>query len=124
MTGVLQKEIYRIGTLTMDSWNEEQRGPKQALIEAPSKTIWKYQIPVKENFTIDLPIGAEIIRFENENGLLWLWAVVEPQASTEERRLLAFKTGAEIPAVPLKYLGCAAIFIQAELMLYYFEHES
>lgn len=104
-----------------DQWNEAERGPKMALVKNPSRTIWKYQIPVLEDFTIKLPTGAEIIRFANEGGKLWLWAVVNPSAEIEDRRLLAFKAGAEMPSEPMDYLGCAAIYIQAELMLYYFE---
>lgn len=104
-----------------DAWDEKLRGPKQALVKKPTRTIWKYQIPVLEDFTVDLPEGAEIIRFKNEGGLLWLWAVVRPDNPIEKRRLLAFKAGAEMPEAPLTYLGCAAIYVQAELMLYYFE---
>lgn len=105
----------------MDSWNEKERGPKQALIEKPTKAIWKYQIPVLEVFDVELPAGAEIIRFENEGGKLWLWAVVAPDAPIKPITIYAFKTGAEISTdKELKYIGCAAIFIQAELMLYYF----
>ena len=104
-----------------DAWNEEERGPKLALIERPKRTIWKYQIPVLEDFEIELPKNSKIIRFGNEGGMLWLWAVVRPDNPKETRRLLAFKTGAEIPEGKMKYLGMAPIFIQAELMLYYFE---
>lgn len=105
----------------MDSWNEEERGPKQAIVETPMKTIWKYQIPVLEIFDVELPKGAEIVRFANEGGKLWLWAVVEPDAPLEPITLRAFKTGAEMPTgISLRYLGCAAIYIQQELMLYYF----
>lgn len=105
----------------MDSWNVDERGPKQALVEKPARTIWKYQIPVLEDFTVELPKGAEIIRFKNEGGKLWLWAVVNPDAEIVPKRLLAFKAGAEMPDDNMRYLGCAAIYIQAELMLYYFE---
>ena len=105
----------------MDNWDETERGPKMAIVEKPNRTIWKYQIPVLEDFTIGLPEGAEIIRFANEGGKLWLWAIVQPDAPHVPRHLLAFKTGAEMPQIPLRYLGCAAIYIQAELMLYYFE---
>ena len=105
-----------------DSWNEKERGPKQALVQVPKRTIWKYQIPILEDFEIELPAKADIIRFANEGGKLWLWAVVRPRTYLEKRRLLAFKTGAEMPDIPLTYLGCAPLYIQAELMLYYFEH--
>ena len=121
MIGTCVKEAWR-GTWTMDdSWNENERGPKQALVEKPKRVIWKYQIPVLEDFEVELPTGAQIIRFDNEGGKLWFWAVVQPDAPIESKRLLAFKTGAEIPDIAMNYLGMAAIFIQAELMLYYFE---
>lgn len=105
----------------MESWDEKERGEKQALVKKPNRTIWKYQIPVLEEFTVDLPKGSEIIRFENEGGKLWLWAVVSPNEPIEPIRLLAFKTGAEMPNIDMEYLGSAAIYIQAELMLYYFK---
>jgi len=106
----------------MDNWDEETRGEKQALVETPAKTIWKYQIPILEEFTINLPINAEIIRFANEDGLLWLWAIVDPNIDLESRTIYAFKTGAEMPTdKTLGYLGMAPIYIQQELMLYYFE---
>lgn len=108
-------------TLINVDWDDSERGPKMALVEKPSRTIWKYQIPVLEDFTISLPKGAEIIRFANEEGRLWIWAIVCPDAELKPRRILAFKAGAEMPDDKLKYLGCAAIYIQAELMLYYFE---
>lgn len=104
-----------------DSWDESTRGPKMALIEKPSKTIWKYPIPILEDFEIELPEGAQIIRFANENGFLFLWAVVSPDNKLQKRRIRAFKTGAEMPTENLAFLGYAPIYIQAELMLYYFE---
>ncbi len=105
-----------------DAWDENERGPKQALVKKPKRTIWKYQIPVLEVFNVDLPKGANIIRFANEGGKLYLWADVCPDEEIEPITLHAFKTGAEIPTdKDLTYLGCAAIYIQQELMLYYYQ---
>lgn len=104
-----------------DSWNEEERGPKQALIKEPTQTIWKFQIPVLEEFTVDIPGGGVPIRFDNQGGKLWMWAICSPGQPTKPLRFRAFKTGAEMPVdSPMSYVGCAAIYIQAELMLYYF----
>jgi hypothetical protein len=85
--------------------------------------IWKYQMPVAEKFTLNLPAGAQIIRMAGENGLLWLWAVVDTSADLEERHFEAFKAGGTMPDNLESYVfrGMAAIYIQAELMLYIFE---
>lgn len=86
-------------------------------------TIFKYQMPVSESFEMKLPKGAEIIRMNGEMGGLWLWAVVDTEADDETRKFHAFKCGGSgmSPDMNLTYRGCAAIYIQAELMLYIFE---
>lgn len=104
-----------------NGWNAEIRGPKMS--GDTGNRIWKYQIPVKEEFSVDLPEGAQIIRFANEGGLLYLWAVVDTSAPIKPVFIEAFKAGGTMPddLHRHRYLGMAPIYIQAELMLYYFE---
>lgn len=88
------------------------------------KTIYKYQMPFAETAKIQLPVGAEVIRCAGLDGFLWIWAIVDTEAPVELRTFYLFKTGAEMPThLKLRYLGCGAIFIQMELMLYIFEEE-
>ena len=89
------------------------------------RKIYKYQLPIKEQFELELPIGAEIIRIDGLEGSIWLWALVDIKAKTEKRTFYMFKTGGDIPENlgKLKYLGCGSIFIQMELMLYIYEEE-
>lgn len=102
------------------TWNEQIRGPRMS--EATGRVIFKYQMPVLEQFTMDLPLGAEIIRLEDQGGMFWMWAVVDTDAPTEKRFFRAFKTGAKIPDdIELKYVGFCAVFVQMELGLYIFE---
>lgn len=107
--------------MAKDQWDEKLRGPKMGI--GTGKVIYKYQIPVSEHFTMSLPKGAEIIRLHGENGLLWLWAIVDTDQDDEKRKFHAFKCGGSgmNELSNLKYIGCAAIYIQAELMLYFFE---
>lgn len=101
-------------------WDAETRGPRMS--EATGKVIFKYQMPVLEQFAMELPEGAEILRMEDQGGMFWMWAVVDTEAPTETRSFMAFKTGATIPRdVNLKYVGFCAIFVQMELGLYIFE---
>lgn len=88
------------------------------------KTIYKYSLPVQEKFVIELPGGATIIRVDDVDGLFWLWAIVDPTADREPRRIECYKTGQaiETPLEHLKYLGCCKLFIMQELCLYMFEN--
>ena len=103
------------------TWNEATRGPRMS--EATGKVIFKYQMPVKEVFSIDLPKDAQIIRVADLDGMFWLWAIVDTNAPMEKRYFRAFKTGAKIPDDfdTSHYLGMCAVFIQMELGLYIFE---
>lgn len=104
----------------MNSWDETLRGPMMS--NAMGRVIFKYQMPVLESFTMQLPKNAEIIRVEDQDGMFWMWAVVNTDAELEDRNFLAFKTGAKMPDnVPLKYIGFCKIFVQMELGLYIFE---
>lgn len=102
------------------SWDTQLRGPRMS--QTTGRVIFKYQMPVLEQFTIDLPKNAEIIRVQDQDGVFWLWAVVDTDAPMEKRYFRAFKTGASIPnGIELKYIGFCAIFVQMELGLYIFE---
>lgn len=101
-------------------WDEATRGPRMS--EATGKVIFKYQMPVLERFTMKLPVGAEIIRMEDQGGMFWLWAVVDTNAPLEERYFHAYKTGAAMDGeANLKFVGFCAVFVQMELGLYIFE---
>lgn len=84
--------------------------------------IFKYRVPFMEEVKMQLPQGAQVIRIDGLDGALWLWAVVDKGAPLEERVFHLFKTGAAMPSsTTYRYLGCGAIFIQMELMMYVFE---
>lgn len=104
----------------MDTWNEDLRGPRMS--NATGRVIYKYQMPVLEQFEMELPVGAEILRVQDMDGMFWMWAMVNTESPTERRKFVAFKTGAKIPDdLNIKYIGFCAIFVQMELGLYIFE---
>ena len=89
------------------------------------KAIYKYRLPFMEKAVVDMPQDAEIIRIDGLDGALWIWAIIDTEAEIEAREFFLFKTGAEMPDDILdfeyQYLGCGAIFIQMELMMYVFQ---
>lgn len=88
--------------------------------------IFKYPIPVKEKFTIDLPAGARLVRVEDVDGLFYLWAIVnsDPDHPKETRYFENYKTGQpiETPLENLVQVGICKIFVMQELCLYVFEN--
>lgn len=104
----------------IDQWDEQTRGKKMS--SSTGRVIYKYQMPVMEHFTMQLPAGAEIIRMDGIDGMFWLWAVVDTNVPDAPRRFHAVKCGGNMPEIQdLKYVGCCAVFVQQELMLYIFE---
>lgn len=69
------------------------------------RTIWKY--PVKSCLaTIDLPDGAQIVRFDAQGfGELFIWAVVDTEAPKVPRYFQVVMTGEEIGFEYNRYIG-------------------
>ena len=86
-------------------------------------TIFKYQIPVQEKFTLNLPDGANIIRVEDVDGMFFMWAMVDTEKEPTKRYFECYKPGMPIVTEPskLKFLGTCKLFIMQELCLYVFE---
>jgi len=86
--------------------------------------IFKYPLHVKEKQELTLPAGARIIRAEDVDGLLFLWAIVDtnPDHPKEVRYIEFYKTGQPIDKPDeLVYIGLCKVFIMMELGLYCFE---
>ena len=106
--------------LQEDQWDESLRGKKMS--EASGRVIFKYQMPVLEQFSMQLPTGAEILRVADQGGMFWLWALVRTDVPDEARHFRAYKCGGKIPDdLILLYVGMCAVFVQQELGLYIFE---
>jgi hypothetical protein len=105
----------------IDQWDESLRGKKMS--DTTGRVIFKYQMPVLEQFTMTLPAGAEILRVQDQGGMFWLWAMINTEVPDEIRHFRAFKCGGKIPDDTgiLRYIGFCAIFVQQELGLYIFE---
>lgn len=108
-------------TSAAPSWDEGTRGPQMSSVSG--RTIYKYQMPVKEEFELVLPVGAQIIRVDSIDGIFWMWAVIDNRKSDfKKRSFRAFKTGAAIPTDnELNYIGFCTLHIQQQLGLYIFE---
>lgn len=67
-------------------------------------TIWKYQIPLVDEFTLRMPKGACILTVQAQNNHGCLWAMLNPEAEPEERRFCVVGTGDPMPP-GVQYVG-------------------
>lgn len=60
------------------------------------KTIWKYEVPISDLFTLRMPQGAKLLDVQLQAGIPQLWALVDPSAPVVSRGLRLHGTGHDI----------------------------
>lgn len=56
-------------------------------------TIWKYEIPIKSNFSLIIPIEYKILDFKIQNGVPVIWALVNPESARNSISFCIYGTG-------------------------------
>ena len=70
------------------------------------KTIYKYPLPVTDEFEVLLPVGARILTVQVQNDTPCLWAEVDAEQTVMASHAFnLFGTGHPVPAAPGTYLG-------------------
>lgn len=69
------------------------------------KAIWKIPIPIEDVFTLDMPVGAEILSAQTQDNSIQLWAMVDPAASGEPRTFRLAGTGHPLGDHHLEFIG-------------------
>lgn len=87
------------------------------------KTIHKFILPMKEECEIEMPYMALILRAENQDGFVCLWAIVDTAAPKVKRYFNLYKTGQEVKENPdnLFLIGRADIHVGMDLGMWVFE---
>lgn len=69
------------------------------------KTIWKYQLNRVAQAKIDIPIGAQILSAQMQDGIIAVWALVDPAAPKQPKAFHIFGTGWDIEETSLCYVA-------------------
>jgi hypothetical protein len=70
-----------------------------------SETIWKFEIPVRDSFEVSMPMGAEVLCVQAQQGEPCIWARVDRlEKKRVDRRFCLRGTGHELGLVG-KYIG-------------------
>lgn len=84
--------------------------------------VYKYEVPLTDNFELELPAGAKLLSFQSQSGTPVLWALVDSEALKEKRRFRLAGTGHPIEedAERLVFIGTAQ-FHSGSLVFHLFE---
>ena len=89
------------------------------------RTIWKFEVPEQDKFTLELPAGAEFLSVQRQFDGTQAWFLLDPEASKATRRFLVVGTGHTI-TIPetkkLDYLGTFQLY-DGRLVFHLFEYD-
>lgn len=69
------------------------------------KAIWKFQIPIEDLFSLEMPKGAEILSAQNQYEGGVMWAICDEQAEKVQRTFRIYGTGHSINPDGHTYIG-------------------
>jgi len=61
--------------------------------------VWKYDVPSKNEFTLDLPTGYEVLSVQSQRGKLQMWVRHDTDRAKEPVKFCLVGTGMQLPAV-------------------------
>ena len=79
---------------------------------------------MKEESVIEMPYNAKIIKGENQEGFVAIWAIVDLNAPLVKRSFRLYKTGQKFDCndvSKLKFIGRADIHVGMDLGMHIFE---
>jgi len=75
------------------------------------KEIWKFQLEKPGVHDISIPIGSELLTVQVQQGIVCLWAIVEPNAEKVLRSIEVVGTGVPIDReARMKYIGTIQLY--------------
>lgn len=84
-------------------------------------TVYKYEIPMGDLFSVPMPAGAQILKFAKQHDALCIWAIVDTAAELETRVFRLAGTGHEIDnASSLSYID-TVLLSDGALVFHLFE---
>jgi len=83
------------------------------------KTIWKYSLTAET--TIEMPMNAQVLTVQAQDGGPQLWALVDPSALKCVRTFRMYGTGIKIRSNPGQYIGSLQIADEFTFVFHVFE---
>ena len=74
------------------------------------KSIWKFEVPVKDKFKISMPKGTQIISFQSQDREAYIWGIVETDVEFVVRTFVIRGTGHIFKGDPGTYIGTIQMY--------------
>ena len=87
------------------------------------RTVSKFPLMVGDRISVSMPVGAQILRFEMQEGVPTLWALVDDRAPVETRRFRLAGTGDPLDDLRGEVCYLGTIFPPSGLVFHLFEFE-
>jgi hypothetical protein len=85
--------------------------------------IWKFEVSITDEFTLDLPYGAVILTVQTQRDTPCVWVAVDPEAPFVTRTFRIFGTGHSFDPDYLRYIGTFQTF-DGILVWHLFEYDN
>lgn len=70
------------------------------------RTVYKYPFGLNTKASLFLPVGAEILHVDSQNGRIQVWALIDTDETEQEKRIVAvYGTGHDIDEDDGKYIN-------------------
>lgn len=69
------------------------------------KQIWKYPFEKDWHFTIEMPVGAEIISAQDQGGQMCMWVIADPGNGLEMRQFAIAGTGHDMTDEMVEFIA-------------------
>lgn len=69
------------------------------------RTIFKYPVPADDLFSIEMPVGSNVLCVQVQHGSPFIWVDVDPRKDSVSRYFQIVGTGQDLPIKPYKYIG-------------------
>lgn len=70
-----------------------------------SKTIWKFDVPVVGEFSVPMPVGAQVLSVQLQHGEAKMWVLVDTAWPVEPKRFAVHGTGHPVPPNRGRFIG-------------------
>ena len=67
--------------------------------------IWKWTLEVTDTQAITVPVGAKFLDVQMQGGQCCIWALCDPDAEREQRRIAIYGTGNPMPDSHGEYIA-------------------
>jgi len=68
-------------------------------------TIWKYRLSFHDTQSVKMPESAEILSAQMQGESFYLWALVDPRAPVQSRKIEMVGTGNPMPEGERRYIS-------------------